>query len=225
MFNYLKKTLMFETIITKSEEFFRNFWVKILSLIPLCFFNFAEREKVVVFALLMIMLVDCFLGIMKSSYVDKNFSWNLLAKKFSMKFIMYFLFLGASFILSKAFELVGWWFWAATSLIAFSEFGSLALKAQSLGLPIKSDIITALNCKLENWVLSIINGATLTTEQVTQKFEETKAEKLAEYNTEKAVTIKKSQNCEAIKEEKFVKETAKRQKEFVHSKSNTTQEK
>jgi hypothetical protein len=156
MFNYLRNTLMFETIITKIEEFFRNFWVKLLSLIPLCFFDFDERERVVVFALLMIMLVDCLLGVMKASYVDKNFSWNLLAKKFSMKFIMYFLFLGASFILSKAFELVDWWFWAATSLVAFSEFGSLALKAQALGLPIKSDIITAMNCKLENWIMGML---------------------------------------------------------------------
>jgi hypothetical protein len=159
MVKFLRNTEMFKTIIEKIEEVFSNFWVKLIALIPVCFFDFSERERTVIFALLVIMMIDCLFGAMKAKYVNQDFSWVTLSKKFSLKFILYFFFLAASFILSKAFSLIEWWFYAATALILFSEFGSLATKAQKLGLPIKLDIITALNCKLENWILGMIKSS------------------------------------------------------------------
>jgi hypothetical protein len=214
MFNSLKNTAMFKSIVNLTEEFFSNIWVKLVALIPVCFFSFSEREKVAIFALLIIMMVDCMLGSIKAAYLDRDFSWNLLGRKFSMKFILFFLFLGASFILSKAFQLVYWWFYAATALIAFSEFGSLTKKAQALGLPIKSDVVSALNCKLENWVMSMIGMGTVTQEDLTKKFEEKKAAALQEYNQDLAKSVKVQNASKACKLKTFNKDKASTQKDF-----------
>ncbi len=143
-------------ITIKLDEVFNNFWVKILALIPPCFFNLEDRESIMLIALLGIMTIDCVLGVMVAKYVEYNFSWHLLAKKFSKKFLLYFFTLTASLILSKAYTFVGWWLYVIGSLITFSEFGSMMKKAKKLGLPVKSDIITIINCKLDDMIKTFL---------------------------------------------------------------------
>lgn len=140
----------------KVKETFSHFWIKLLAMIPSCFLIVDEREKIMIVALLTIMVIDCIFGIMVANYIKGNFSWNLLAKKFSKKFLLYFFTLTASFILSNAYEFVSWWFYIIGSLITFSEFGSLLAKSKKLGLPIKSQVLDIINCKLDETIKSLI---------------------------------------------------------------------
>jgi hypothetical protein len=141
----------------KSRELFSNIWVKLIAIIPPCFFSLEDREIIMLTALLSIMTIDCVLGAMVANYVDENFEWGLLGKKFSKKFLLYFLTLTASFILSKAYEFVGWWLYFVGTLITFAEFGSLMTKAKKLGLPIKSEVIDILNFKIDDFIKSFLN--------------------------------------------------------------------
>ena len=205
---------------TKAQEFFSNFWIKLFALIPLCFFDFAEKEKIAVFALLVIMTMDLFAGMMKASYIDKNFEWALLGKKFSKKFILFFVFLLASFVLSKAFTWVGFWFYMATGLVAFSEFGSMAKKAQALGLPIRSDLIEKIKNRGESFFCGLLDARPITIETVTESFEKHKAEDLKTYNIEKAVAVKAGNVERARKEAIFVEKAAEKQETFISDKKN-----
>lgn len=143
-------------ISTKVQEILSNIWVKLLAVIPPCFFKFDEREKIMIVALLVSMTIDCIFGVMVARYIKDNFEWNLLGKKFSRKFVLFFLFLLASFVLSKAYAMVGWWFYVAGTLITLSEFGSLAEKAKMLGIPIDLGIIGEINLRIENTIRKII---------------------------------------------------------------------
>lgn len=204
-----------EFFTTKIEEFFSHFWLKIIALIPLCFFDFAEREKVVVFALLVIMILDLVLGVMKATFIDKNFDWSFLGKKFSKKFILFFVFLLASFVLSRAFLLLDLWFYIATGLVCFSEFGSLAKKAQALGVPIRSDVLEIVKNAGENYFMSFLPSKK---EVLTEEFEKRKAEDLRKYNLEKAHAVKAGNIERAKKEDIFIKKEARKQKQFVKDK-------
>jgi len=204
----------------KAQEFFSNFWIKTIALIPLCFFNIDEREKIVIFALLVIMILDLFLGMMKASFIDKDFDWSLMGKKFSKKFVLFFVFLLASYVLSKAFSLVNFWFYMATGLVCFSEFGSMAKKAQALGLPIRSDIVEQIKNRGESFFLGLIAEKTVTVETVTESFEKHKAEDLKTYNTEKAIAVRAGNIERAAKEAEFVKKEAKKREKFISDKKS-----
>lgn len=125
----------------KTQEWVQNLWLKLLGAIPLCFFLVEEREKIMITALLGIITIDCFFGAAVARYIDHNFRWGLLGKKFSRKFLLFFFTLTASFILSRAYSFVSWWFYVIGMIITFSEFGSLLTKSRKLGLPVDSEII------------------------------------------------------------------------------------
>jgi phage-related holin len=207
-----------EYLASKSQEFFSNLWLKIIALIPLCFFDIDEHERIVIFALLVIMILDLLLGMMKASFIDKNFDWSLMGKKFSKKFVLFFVFLLASYVLSKAFSLVGFWFYMATGLVCFSEFGSMAKKAQALGLPIRSDIVEQIKNRGESFFLGLLEPRTV--ETITESFEKHKAEDLKKYNLEKAVAVKAGNIERAEKEARFVEKQAKKQEKFVEDKNS-----
>lgn len=144
-------------IIEKTQEILSNIWVKILAVIPLCFFDIKDREAIMIVALLSIVTIDCVLGVMVANYVNKDFEWGLLGKKFSKKFLLFFFTLSASFIISKAYTFIDWWFYIIGTIITFSEFGSLLAKAKILGLPIKSEYISFINDKIDEIIRNFLN--------------------------------------------------------------------
>jgi hypothetical protein len=144
-------------VFKKFGEIFSNMWVKVLTVIPLGFFVLEEREGLMVLALLVIMFIDCLFGAFKSRFVDNNFEWTLLGKKFSKKFLLYFFTLLASFIMHKAYPLLEFWFYSVGSLIVFSEMGDLLIKARALGLPIRLEMISYWNNFIDNWVHTTFN--------------------------------------------------------------------
>jgi hypothetical protein len=83
-----------------------------------------------------------------------------------------------------------------------------------LGLPIKSEIVSALNCKLENWVMSMIGMGNTTQEDLTKKFEEKQAAELLSYNADKAKILKVDNAKKACKEKAYNEEKASTQKDF-----------
>lgn len=144
-------------IFFKIEEWIENIWVKLLLIIPACFFEIQEKEKIMLVALMFIVTIDCILGSMAAAYVDEDFEWNLLAKKFCKKFLLYFFTLTASFIISKAYEFISWWFYVIGSIITFSEFGQLLVKSKKLGLPIRSEYISYLNDRMDCFIKGMLN--------------------------------------------------------------------
>jgi len=140
----------------KLAEIYSNLWVKLTLAIPACFFQLNQREELMIAALLPIIVIDMILGAMLAIY-NKCFSWGALSKKFSAKFLLYFFALLASFILSKAYSFVDWWFYLVGSLLVFSEFGSLMDKACQMGLPVPNYYVHFLNEKL-NQILKVIIG-------------------------------------------------------------------
>lgn len=140
----------------KIQEIFQDFWAKLVLLIPACFLNITDREQIMLVALLGILTVDCVLGAMKAYYVDCSFKWGLLSKKFSKKFLLYFLTLMASFLISRAYEAMEWWLYVIGTLLVFSEFSSLLSKARALGLPIRSDLLTVLNQRIDQAIKSAL---------------------------------------------------------------------
>lgn len=143
-------------IISKIQEWISNLWIKILFIIPTCFFKVDEKEKIMIFALLVIITIDCIFGMMKAKYVDDNFSFSKLSKKFSKKFLLFFFTLLASFIISKAYGLIGWWFYVVGAILTFSEFGSLLKKAKKLGLPIKGKYLNILNERMDKFIKGLL---------------------------------------------------------------------
>ncbi len=132
----------------KINETLSNFWVKSIALIPVSLFAIEEREKVMLITFTVIITVDCIFGAMKAIFCDDNFRWDLLGKKFSKKFLLYFFTLSASFILSNAYDFMEYWFYIIGTIIIFSEFGSMMHKARKLGLPVDVSFVDAINKKI-----------------------------------------------------------------------------
>lgn len=141
----------------KIQETLEHFWLKLSMAVPIGFFLLEEREAVMIFALAVIITVDCIFGAMLAWQCGK-FDWSTLGKKFSKKFLLYFFTLLASFVMHNAFkEMLEWWFYTIGSIITLSEFGSLMNKASMLGLPVQADIFTSISdaaykkfCKVMN---------------------------------------------------------------------------
>lgn len=136
----------------KIQEIFSNIWVKLLAIIPTAFFILENREKVMIFALLVMITIDCIFGMAVAKYITHNFNFSLMGKKFSKKFLLYFFTLLASFIISCSYDFLEWWFYVIGSILTLSEFGSLMNKAKMLGLPVDVEIISALNYKIECYI-------------------------------------------------------------------------
>jgi hypothetical protein len=139
-------------ILEKAKEYTENIWVKLLSVIPPCFLFMDEKEKIMVFSLLIIISIDCIFGAMRAKYVKDDFEFSILGAKFSKKFLLLFFTMTASFIISNAYDVFGWWFYVIGSILTFSEFGSLLKKSKDLGLPIKSEYIDILNNKIDKCI-------------------------------------------------------------------------
>ena len=143
-------------ITEKISELLSNIWIKLAASVPASLFLIEEKEKFMIVALLTVITVDCIFGAMVAFYVKRNFSWSLLGKKFSKKFLLYFFTLAASFIVSNAYEFIEWWFYVIGTIITFSEFGSFLHKAKKLGLPIDSEIISAVNQKIDQVIRTLL---------------------------------------------------------------------
>lgn len=140
----------------KLSELTSNLWVKSVALFPMSLIVVEQREQVIIVAFAIIIAIDCIFGVMVSVYCDNNFKWSLLGKKFSKKFLLYFFTMLASFILHNAYSFMEWWFYTISTIIVFSEFGSLLHKAKRLGLPVDTAIITALNKKIDTGVRTFL---------------------------------------------------------------------
>lgn len=164
-------------LLDKLQEWGNNLWLKILGAIPLCFFFMEEKEKIMIVALLAITTIDCFFGAAVANFVNHNFRWGLLGKKFSKKFLLFFFTLLASFVLSKAYAFVGWWFYVIGMVITFSEFGSLLTKARQLGLPVDAEIMNYFSGFLKDKIkerLDILSRKKLADEAALSKTEKEK---------------------------------------------------
>jgi len=132
----------------KFCEITSNLWVKLAMTVPVGLLMIEERERIMIVALCVVLVIDCFFGSMLA-WMHGKFEWSTLGKKFSKKFLLYFFTLAASFVIHNAFkDILEWWFYTIGSIVTLSEFGSLMNKANTLGFPVGGDIFFAISEKL-----------------------------------------------------------------------------
>lgn len=131
---------MFERL----QELLEYFWAKLVASIPLCFFVVYERETEVLFALVVTLIIDTFLGV-ACSLKRKDFDWSLLAKKPAKKFILYATALFLAFLAARAVEILNISFYYLMTIFFLSEVGSAFKKLSLLGIVIPLEYTNILN--------------------------------------------------------------------------------
>lgn len=141
----------------KIHEILSNIWVKLIAVIPICYFQVDNKEVIMISALLVIIAVDLVFGMAVAEWIKKNFDWGDLGKKISKKFLLYFFTLLASYVIAKSYPTAfSWWFYALGSTLVFSEFGSLMDKSKLLGLPVNIEYINLLNKRIDMLIKSFL---------------------------------------------------------------------
>lgn len=131
-------------IINELQSIFRYFWEKILLTIPVGYFIFKESHFVVVYALLMILVLDTFLG-MWVAHKYKIFNSHRLSRT-ATKIGRYGVGLASIWILSCLEpDLFGWSFQFFGVFFVLTEVFSNFEKLSLLGLKLPTQLLAKLN--------------------------------------------------------------------------------
>jgi len=141
---------MIETILEQFLVICKYFWVKLLLSIPIGYFVFRKEQSLVVFALLLILLMDTALGVWVS-YKYRTFSSYRLSR-ITTKIARYGIGLVSIWILGCVSPtLFGWSFQFFGTFFVLTEVFSIFEKLALLGLRLPNQLLAKLNKDFYNF--------------------------------------------------------------------------